>query len=468
MDASEHFLDLGQNLRWGDLASPVAERARLALLDTLASAVAGATAGGVAELAQLVGEWGGAPQATLLPNGRQLPAPLAALVNGVAARAWDLDDVHEQNTAHVSATTVPAVLAVAEARGGVSGRDLLLAIALGNEAICRITAAPRVTFSESGMAPGYQAAFFGGALAAARVLGLDRARMGHALGLAYARLAGNIQCYVDGTMAVRLMQGITAEAGVVAALMAERGLTGSRNVLEGKFGYFPVFQRGRYEPAELVDGLGERWRSLEISIKPVYPCCKYTHGPIEATAEAMRQAGVGYAEIERIDLDVSNREVYDLVCEVAERKWNPQSVAECQFSLPYTVAHAAVHGTVALESFTPAGMADAAVRALLPRIRAHLTADLDDHGRGTFPMPGVVRITLRSGRAIEARVVHVKGHPENAMTYADVADKMRACARFAGADEGAVERLIDLVAGIEAVADVRSLAMAAAAARPRD
>ena len=74
------------------------------------------------------------------------------------------------------------------------------------------------------------------------------------------------------------MQGVACEGGLIAALMAERGLTGSRAVLEGKFGYYPVYHRGQHQRRDLVDGLGTAWRIEEVSVKPVYPAASTRMG----------------------------------------------------------------------------------------------------------------------------------------------------------------------------------------------
>jgi len=239
MDAVEPLLDLGLSTRYEDLAPEVVERTRMAILDTLGAALAGLSGEGVAPLAALYADWGGKAEATALPAGRKLPMPAAALLNGLAGRAWDLDDVHEQNTCHVNVNVVPAVLALAEAKGPVSGREFIAAVTVGSEMVCRLSAASRISFSETGSSMSYQCGFYGAALAGARLLGLDRDRARHALGIAHARVAGNQQGYVAGAMTVRLMQGIAVEGGLLSALMAQQGITGSTEILEGRFGYFP-------------------------------------------------------------------------------------------------------------------------------------------------------------------------------------------------------------------------------------
>lgn len=462
MDAIENLLEFGLDPARAQLPGAVATRTKMAILDTLASAVAGRTAEGVGPLSELIEEWQGAPQATVVSNGHKTTAPLAALANGVAARAWDLDDVHEQNTCHVTANIVPAALAIAEARPIVSGQEFLAANAVGMEVACRISGAPKLSFSETGAANSYQAGFFGSAITAARLMHLDLDTSRHAMGIAYARVCGNHQGYLDGAMTVRLMQGVAPEGGVVSALMAERGLTGSRKVLEGRFGYYETYQRNAYNRETIVARLGEDWHLMEISIKPVYPCCKYTHGPIDAALEAMKKVGGSPDAIERIDIKVTNREVHDLVCETRERKWNPETVVDCQFSLPFTVAYSLVHDGMSLKALEPEARENRQVRELMQRIHVTLDVEAQGKGRGTFPMPGNVSMTMRSGKRSDAEVVYVKGHPKNPMTYDDVAQKMRTCAEFAGLGRHKAEALIDAVHDIESLPNAATIAELAA------
>ncbi len=458
MDAIENLLDLGLDTRFEDLAPEVIERTRLAVLDTLGAAIAGISGEGVAPLAALYTDWGGKPEATALPAGTMLPMPAAAMLNGLAGRAWDLDDVHEQNTCHVNVNVVPAVLALAEGRGPVSGREFLMAVAVGAEMVCRTSAASRISFSETGSSMSYQCGFYGAALASARLLGLPKDVARHALGIAHARIAGNQQGYVSGAMTVRLMQGIAVEGGLLSALMAQRGVTGSTEILEGKFGYFPVYHRGKYDRNALVEGLGKEWLLMGVSIKPPYPCCKYTHGPIEATVAAMKELGIGPAEVEKISVRVTNREVHDLVCTSRERKWNPQSLTDAQFSLPFTVAYAAAHGGVGLETFQPAGLADCAARRLLPRVEAVLDVSAQGEGRGTFPMPGIVTVRDKAGRSLEKTIVYVKGHPKNPMTFDEVAAKFLLCAQLGRPGWKGADEVIEAVRHIERMTDTGELA----------
>jgi 2-methylcitrate dehydratase PrpD len=197
---------------------------------------------------------------------------------------------------------------------------------------------------------------------------------------------------------------------------------------------------------------------MEVSLKPAYPCCKYTHGPIEATVEAMQALGITANEVEKITVKVTNREVHDLVCLSRERKWNPQSLTDAQFSLPFNVAYAAANGGVDVQTFQPAGLVNPAARALLSRVDVDLDLAAQGEGRGTFPMPGIVKVQTTSGRSIDKTVVYVKGHPKNPMNYEDVAAKFRTCAALGRPGWKGAEAVIDAVRQIEQLKSAGDLA----------
>ncbi len=461
MSAFEQLLAFARETGFERLPASTVERAKRAVLDTLAVGIAGSTAAALPELGALVAHWGGRPEATLLTDGTRAPAPLAALVNATAARAWDLDDLHEGHTCHVDASLVPALLALCEAlaRAGrpVPGRDLLAAVAVGAELVCRLAAAPRVGFTETGSIMSYQCAFYGVALAAGRLLRLAPAAMRDAAGLAHARVAGNQQGFLSGALSVRVMQGVAAEGGLVSALMAERGIGGGDDVLEGRYGYYRLHHRNQYEPADLTRGLGERFLFDDVSIKPLYPCCRFTHGPIEATLQAVNEAGIAADAIERIRVVVTNREVRDLVCEPEARKRDPRSVADAQFSLPYLVAAAAVRRRIDFDTLAPDALRDPAVRALAGKVEIALETGEQRDGRGVFPMPGDVTVVERGGRSTRREVAFVKGHPRNPMRYDEVADKFAACAWLARPGWNGAARVVERIAGLEAAADTGDL-----------
>ncbi|MGH3241182.1 MAG: MmgE/PrpD family protein, partial [Spirillospora sp.] len=195
----------------------VLDRMRLAVLDTLAAQTAGLSADGARQVADLVTYWGGRPEATVHATGARVPVHHAALANATCARAWDLDDVLEHAFCHVSGSVVPAALAVAEAveasgRRTVSGHEFLTAVAVGEEAVCRMALAPRESFSVTGASRTYECGTFGAALTASRLMGLSEDRTRHAMGIALSMLCGKQQAFLSGAHTVSLGQGLSAQA----------------------------------------------------------------------------------------------------------------------------------------------------------------------------------------------------------------------------------------------------------------
>ncbi|GAA4231951.1 MmgE/PrpD family protein [Actinomadura meridiana] len=444
----------------------VLERMRLALLDTLAAQVAGLSADGARQVADLVTHWGGRREATVHATGERVPLHHAALANATCARAWDLDDVLEHAFSHVSGSVVPAALAVTEAVEAsgrtVSGRTFLTAVAVGEEALCRLALAPRESFSVTGASRSYECGTFGAALTAARLMGLSEDRARHAMGLALSMLCGKQQGFLAGAHTVSLGQGLSAQAGVLAAVMAERGITGATpdiDVLEGRFGYYFTNHRGQYDPDGILTGLGTDWRVLDSSIKPLYPCCKFTHTSISATLDAVRDLDGDTGRIAAIEVAVTDREAYDLACAPESAKRRPATQAAAQFSMPYAVAVAAVHGTVGPEHFVPAVLDDPRVLAMVDRVV--IRADLDDASRaadrGALPMPAHVTVKLRGGEAITGRATVVKGHPQAPMDFADVSEKFRRCAAFALPNWDGADKVVETVAGVLDLASMDEL-----------
>ena len=183
--------------------------------------LAGSGAPGAPEIVSQVREWGGRPESTVAVHGLKVPAPMAALANGVMAHAMDYDDTQVGTGLHANVVVVPALLAMVETIPKASGRDLLLAHALGLELACRMTLAatnrgghPWLTTTLFGI--------FGATLAAGKIAGLDAARLRHALGIAYSSAAGNRQGLLDGTLIQRVQPGLCAQAAVAAVAFARQ------------------------------------------------------------------------------------------------------------------------------------------------------------------------------------------------------------------------------------------------------
>lgn len=213
-----------------DQVPPSAQRVvRLMSLAVVGTGVAGAAEEGIAPLRGLLLEAAGAPQASTFVFGDRLPAAAAAQFNATMCRALDFCDAMAPGP-HLGAAIFPAALAAAELVGGCSGADFLAALAAGAEV------SSRFNLSEAqykGFDPTGVAVVFGAAAAASRVMRLTPDQTLHALALAFNRCSGSFQSHVDGSLAVRVVQGWVAQAGVQCAQMAWAGITGPVNFLSG-------------------------------------------------------------------------------------------------------------------------------------------------------------------------------------------------------------------------------------------
>jgi len=453
MDAIVPLVRNFRAIQFEDLPLEAVLAAKRCILDTLASLIAGTDAPGCPEIVGQVVEWGGKTESTILNYGIKVPVFLAALANGTMARAVDFDDVFEPGTIHVSASIVPTALAISERQGSIDGKTFLTAITLGIDLICRLGKTHRIPPGVSGMNVTFQYAAFACAGVAARLMALDEEKMINAMGLAYSQTAGNSQNLLEGTLAIRFCQGLAAQAGVYSAVFADRGITAAKEVLQGKFGYFPVYQRGEYAPEELLADLGRRFEVTHITTK-IYPCCMHTHAAIDALRNILCIHPLEADDIEKITVKV-NQQGYNFVCIPESKAYHPQTVPEAQFSLPYTIITTLLKGKVSLVDFSEKSIRNPEVQRLTSKVKCTVDEELER----TFPgrvSPAIVEIRSKEGKVYVEKVVDRRGSPENPMPLEEVEDKFRQCCTFArkAVFKPNIERVIATINNLEGLCDV--------------
>lgn len=443
-------------LTLGKMRPAVIAAAKINLLDTLACAAAGSGAPGVTELRELATEWAGAPQASILIFGDKVPAHHAAWVNGTMAHARDYDDTHDAAVLHAGVSVVPAALAAAELRGGVSGADFIAAIAAGLETICRLGVATQIGIVESGYMYTSLFGHFAATVAAGRVLGLDQAQMVNALGIAYSQVAGNHQVTRDGALTKRMQPGFAAKSALMSVQLAQRGVRGAQATFEGADGFLRVYLHDRVDRAALRDGLGEDFEFSQLSYKP-YPCCRLNHTGIDAALALRAKHGLRPGEIKQVRIGI-NRQAYEAVCTPIEVRKAPRTVVHAQFSLPYTVAAALVDGGVRLGHFDQGALGREDILALAQRVDPFIDDEIErEWGRNVTPAS--MHIEMNDGSTHSLRVNLPLGHPERPMTRAAMEAKAVDCFRAAALPlhaDGAA-RLREAVESLETCADVRVL-----------
>lgn len=408
-------------MQYGDLPEAAIYWSKVAILDTVGVALAGAHEKAPRLVDEVLGLPSGTGRSLIIGTARRAAALDAALINGTAAHALDFDNTASNMGGHVSATAVPALLAAGETSPGTTGRDLLLAHTVGFET-ARIGLALNPCHTEKGWHPTSTVGVFAVTAACARLLGLTVEQTETALALSTSFASGTKANF--GTMAKPLHAGQCARNGLLCAMLARKGFTANREAFEHRQGYLHLFgEPGRVDAARILEGWA---RPLDI-VDPgasykLYPCCYSVHSAIEAALDIVRRHGLlEPGKVARIDARIPERAL------AHTDRPRPQSPLEAKFSLQYCVARALLHGKVVLEYFDDDAHLDPAVQTLLPRVHAApYTGKLfseDD------PLDAEVRVTLHGGKVYEAKVPRPLGRTsKNPIAREDIDAKFLDCA----------------------------------------
>lgn len=378
---------------------------RRRILDTLGVAIGARRARPVEILLEVTRELGGAPQAGVPVQDLRTSVTNAARLLGVMSHVLDFDDTHISTIVHPSGPALAAALPLAELRG-TSDRELLAAFTFGLEAGCRVALALGNTHYDVGWHVTGTAGTIGAAAACARLLGLDEHRTHNALSIAATEAAG--QRVQFGAMTKSLHTGNAAANGTLAALLAEKGYTASREGFEGTRGLLNVASTAP-SPEELSEGLAERWETFRVGIKP-YSCGVVTHPGIDAVRELARATNAPAEDVEYIELGV-----HPLVMELTNKR-EPRTGLEGKFSIAFASAITWLEGTARHLQFTDENVNRPDVKELHDRVQV-----VQDNSMGQTEAKATVR--LRSGETRSEHVHHATGTPENPISDEELREK---------------------------------------------
>jgi 2-methylcitrate dehydratase PrpD len=354
---------------------------------------------------------GCAPAATVIGKGFKTSALNAALANGFLGHFEDYDDTHT-TVIHPSAPILPGALALSEQRT-VSGKDFLAAFAVGVEVACRIGLVLVEHFRE-GAAHWHitnTCGVLGAAAAAGRLLKLNQGQMVYAFAIAGTQASGLREVF--GSMCKPFHAGKAAQNGTLAALLAQRGFTGTDGIFEGARGLVGVMASG-HDISEATKDLGQRWELPQNGLKP-FACGQANHGFIDAALALRKQPGVRPETIKHIQGSVEQ------FAPALVRRRHPRSGLESKFCYYHSVAAALVDGQALPAQFTDERAADPAIESLRNRI--------DFNEDPSLPRRAVrVTLELTDGRTYTERVDHPTGTPGNPMSDTRVQEKFHGLA----------------------------------------
>lgn len=449
MDATYLFARNLKNIRYEDLPTGVVDATKKQVLDLLGVTIGGFSKPGPKELREIVMDWGGKEESSIIGCSQKFPAPNAAHVNATMAHALDYDDVHETAIVHSGVVIIPTCLALAEQNTNIGGRELIASIAVGVDMMCRLALA--TTPGTRPLVTGWHLTtlfgFLGAAGTAARIIGLNEDGIVNAIGIAYHQCGGNGQCVIDGALTKRMGPGFAVKGGIAAALLAQKGVTGAKNSLEGEMGLYNLYHRGHYDPQALTKDLGKIFEGVHVAIKP-YPCCRGIHPAIDATLALVKEHNIKAEDVEEIRLSVSEGH-YHLLCEPEDAKLKPRNPVDAQFSIPWGVATAIARRQVTLEDFTETAIKNKDILNLTGRMGIQQDPALN---RPVKIEPTKVEIRVKKGDVYSKEVADPLGSLERPMSFDNCAGKFRDCAKQLGDEK--IDRAIALIGQLEKVNDI--------------
>ncbi|WP_322032115.1 MmgE/PrpD family protein [Paraburkholderia sp. J76] len=414
----------------------VVELAREHLLDVIGIALASTRfdfGDAVLAAARALGD---GQQAHALGSGAALPAPSAALVNGVLAHGLDFDDTHIGAIYHASAQAMAAAFAAGQAHGA-SGREVLAAFIVALEVGCRLARVGAGTLHDRAFHPTALCGTFAAAAAAGRLARLDESALTSALGLCGSMAAGIL--VGEKSWLKRMHPGWAAHSGMVAVELGRAGFKGPATVFEAARGFYSAhIDRVPSGDAMPTHRLGEEWHTLGIALKP-YPCCHFIHAFVDAALELRGQFSAD--EVERIECPLTPA-LHKIVAEPRERCIRPADPYAALFSVQYVVAVALARGRVDLSTFHDEPLDAPDVLAL-----AEKTWCVPDTA-SDFPrhFPGEVNVILKDGRRLSVRKTTSLGTPERPLPRQALEEKFIANASRAVSRERALQIIAQVYA----------------------
>ena len=420
------------------------ENAKKCILDGLGVAIAGSSVRTGQIIMDYARELKASPESSVIAGGFKTCSGEAALANGTLTHILDYDDsAAVEGAPHLTSCVMPVVFALGE-KNGVSGRKVLEAYILGWEIGAKIGK----MLAGSALQRGWHTTSIVGCLAAAvagsKILSLNYEQVINALGIAASHAGGLVANF--GTDSKPLHAGNAARSGVVAAILASKGFSANKSILEGANGFLAVFSGKQSDPNELLNfGSPFNLESPGPSIK-IYSSCGTSHPSISAVLDLASKHKIQADQVREVYCRVTPA-IADLL-----KYSRPQTIDEAKFSLEYCIAVALLYGEVTPKQFEKEKIYLPEVKALIEKIS--VIPDIKyDHIRGT---PRVVTVKLLDGREYSKEVRFAKGSPENPISWNEVCGKFKNCTEQL-MEMSNIKQIMEIVSRLEELKNINTL-----------
>ncbi|MEH7121704.1 MmgE/PrpD family protein [Bacillus sp. JJ1503] len=399
MTLTKTLAEYATKLKYEDLPSEVVEFTKLCILDWYGSALAGKDEKPIQSIKELIEEWGGHEQATLITGGKSSIGN-ACLVNAASSHIVELDDIHKSSIIHAGTVVIPAAVAVAEGYN-LSGKDLITAVVAGYEICYRIGEAvsPSHYYYWHNTAT---CGTFGSAAAVAKLLNLSIEQTAYALGNAGTQAAGLWEFIEDGANTKQLHTAKAAYNGTVAALLAKKNFTSASKILEGRRGFFHAMSE-KFDPEKITTNLGQEFKIIENSFK-IHASCRHTHPAMDCVLDIMKEQSLQHDQLQKITI-----KTYQTVLNITDNP-NPNTVYASKFSSQFCAALIAANSRASLNDYSEEILYSAEIRELMSKVEVLV----DPYYENAYPEKwgAKVEILLKDGRTFIQSTDYPKGDPE--------------------------------------------------------
>jgi 2-methylcitrate dehydratase PrpD len=416
---TKKLADFGSGLTYDAIPEKIRSRTKWLILDNLGIIIGATQLDFGKTLADYTRALGERKEATVLGFGIKSSARQAAFANGSFSETLEMQDGYTRGGYHPSCGTISASLAVAEWRGK-TGKDLITGVVAGYEIGNRVAEAIHPTHLSRGFQPTGTAGTVGAAAAAAKIMGLNRDQIYHALTISGFILPISTGDNLWGGYSIKPVHGgAAAKSGIEAALLAQKGLEaapleGDSRIGKG-FCRIVTDEEPRFE--KMTEGLGENYTIEAVYFKP-YASCRINQGPAEVALDLRKKYNLNDKEIQDVLI-----KTYDFaVKRTGSMRTDTHSpFTLCQFSMSYAVAGALMHGEVGLKQLTREKIGNPEIHSFASKIRVVADPELQK----VYPAsrPAVLEITTKDGRKLTGRADYAKGDHRNPMTEEEVRAK---------------------------------------------
>lgn len=449
MIITEKLAEFIQETQFKNLPDNVIQRTKDCVLDNLGSALVAINASDIVNMIEEIKKYDHQDDCTLWASPERASIFNAILINGTMAHTIEMDDVHKHSKCHAGAVVIPAALTFAELKE-ISGKDLLLSIALGYEIMLHIGIG---IGASSHRLKGWHATStcgpFGSAAAISKILNQDVVKIKSALGLAGTQASGLWAFTADGATSKKFHSGHAAYCGAMAATMANSGMIGPGEIIEADDGGLFRASSENYNFNAVTDALGERYEILNVDQKP-YACCRSMHPSIDAILELKQGKNILPKDIEKIEV-----KTYDIAIKQCGIIQEPKNVFESKFSIPFGIAVAFFEGNALDEQFSMGRIKNEKIINLAKKVEVMEGEEYTEMYPDNWGCK--VKIFTNSKEVFEKEILKAKGDHQNPLSREELVNKFKHLTKDIFRSENKQEKIIGIIDNLEYLENVKIL-----------